>query len=394
MEKQYMLVAGSLVLDILPQFPRELGQQIAQTLLAEGRLTESSGFTVYLGGAVGNTGLALHRLGVPVKLKGMVGGDAIGSIVSGMLARENLPCDLTVLPDAPSTASIALAIPGRDKSTIHLRGASQLLQAKDFPAAAFENVGLMHLGYPTTMRHLYAHQGRELEAILRTARQCGTATSLDTSLPDLKAEPGQVDWQPILQRIYPLMDLFLPSLEEAVFMTDRSRYARLVAQAGSRDILPLLGEEDIRGIAAQAIAGGTALVLVKCGQRGLYLRTAGAERLRATGLFAGSMAETWARRELWCLPCLQPHVLSTTGAGDTAVAGFLCGIAQGLCPGDALTLAAYTAACCVGCYDTVSHIQPASCMLSAAKAAPRMPACLGNGWRPVEEHPGLYSKID
>lgn len=392
MNKQSILVAGSLALDILPRFSQELGGKVAQSLLAEGRLTESSGFTVYLGGCVGNTGLALSRLGMRVKLKSMVGDDTIGQIVGNMLSKEQAACELTTLTDAPSTASIALAIPGRDKSTIHLRGASQLFRAKDFPPETFADVGLMHLGYPTAMRNLFAHEGRELEAILCTARECGVVTSMDTSLPDLKAEPGQINWQPILQRIYPLLDLFLPSLEEAVFMTDRARYVSLVAQTGSKEILPLLKEEDVYAIAEQAISGGTAIVLIKCGKRGLYLRTAGIKRLRELKVLSPDAIEDWANRELWCTPFIQPHVLSTTGAGDTAVAGFLCGLSSGMSPEDSLTLASYTAARCVGSWDTISRIEPAEQMILAAGAAPCGGKTPEGDWLPLKNHSGLWIK--
>ncbi len=144
-------MAGSLVLDILPRFASGDGDAIARDLLAQGRLTESSEFVIYLGGAVGNTGLALKRMGQPVHLMSKVGDDRVGAIVQSLLADERVENSLTVVSGMRSTASIALAIPGRDKSTIHLRGAAQSFGAGDFTAEVFYDTGLFHFGYPLTM---------------------------------------------------------------------------------------------------------------------------------------------------------------------------------------------------------------------------------------------------
>ena len=184
-------MAGSLVLDILPRFASGDGDAIARDLLAQGRLTESSEFVIYLGGAVGNTGLALKRMGQPVHLMSKVGDDRVGAIVQSLLADERVENSLTVVSGMRSTASIALAIPGRDKSTIHLRGAAQSFGAGDFTAEVFHDTGLFHFGYPLTMPGLYRREGEGLVQMLEQAKAAGAVTSVDTCLPDLKAEPGQ-----------------------------------------------------------------------------------------------------------------------------------------------------------------------------------------------------------
>lgn len=361
--KHRILVAGSLVLDILPRFVNSDGEEISRTLLAQGKLTESSDFVIYLGGEVGNTGLALKKLGVPVTLMSKVGDDSIGNIVSGLLNAAEADVILTRMKGVKSTASIALALPGRDKSTIHLRGASQLFCAGDFKKEIFSAYKIFHFGYPTTMKYLFADDGKELEEVMRLAHEGGTVTSMDTSLPDLKAVPGKVDWKPILKRVFPYLDLFLPSLEEALFMTDRERYVRLVQEVGADELLPCLGDEDIRNIATQAIDCGTKIVLIKCGSRGMYLRTAPKERLKELDLLSEKQLETWSNRELWCVPYKVAETRSTTGAGDTAVAGFLTGLAGNMGPEDTLSLAAFTAAKCVSSWDTTGKIDKAGRMI-------------------------------
>lgn len=357
----HILVAGSLVLDILPRFASGDGDAIARDLLAQGRLTESSEFVIYLGGAVGNTGLALKRMGQPVRLMSKVGDDRVGAIVQSLLADERVESSLTVVSGMRSTASIALAIPGRDKSTIHLRGAAQSFGAGDFTAEVFHDTGLFHFGYPLTMPGLYRREGEGLVQMLEQAKAAGAVTSVDTCLPDLKAEPGQVDWQPILKRALPHVDLFLPSLEEALYMTDREQYIRRIQACGTADLLPCVTENEIRALADTMLQYGAKIVLLKCGSRGLYLRTAGREAL--SSLLPQPMVDAWSQRELWEKPHWVDEVRSTTGAGDTAVAGFLCALRKGLMPGDALKLAACAAARCVASYDTVSRISDAEEML-------------------------------
>ena len=157
-----ILVAGSLVLDILPRFAGKDGEELAHSLLAQGKLTESSEFVVYLGGEVGNTGIALKKLGMPVTLMSKVGDDSIGNIVAGLLKVYGAETLLATMKDTKSTASIALALPGRDKSTIHLRGASQLFCAGDFSEELFSGYRVFHFGYPTTMKYLFAEDGYRL----------------------------------------------------------------------------------------------------------------------------------------------------------------------------------------------------------------------------------------
>lgn len=345
--KKRVLASGSLVLDILPRFLPVTGCELVNTLLAEGRLTESPEIIIYDGGSVGNTGLALAKLGLNVTVKSKVGDDVVGTVVKSLIASMHVNERISVVPSGKSTASIALAIPGRDKSTIHQRGVSQLLKADDFTEDDFKDIDLFHLGYPTTMKYLYAHEGSDLVKILTMAHEQGVITSLDTSLPDLNSEPGKVDWRPILKRLFPVVDLFLPSIEEAVFMMDRDRYVNLVKTARGKDFIVSVSDEEIRTIADRAIQGGVKVVLIKCGKRGMYLRT----------MEPAFVSKEWHHRELWCTPYEVAKIVSTTGAGDTAIAGFLCGMLEGMSPEKSLLLGSICASRCIASYDTVSGLE-------------------------------------
>lgn len=351
--KKKILCTGSLVLDILPKFLPTAGPELATTIVSEGHLTESPEFCIYNGGSVGNTGTALAKLGVPVRLKGKIGNDIIGNVIASIASLSGVESDLSVDYGEKSTASIALAIPGRDKSTIHQRGASQLIQAKDFTAETFNNIDILLLGYPTTMKYLYADKGAQLVEVLKLAKQCGVITAIDTSLPDLNSEPGKVDWKPILKNIAPYLDIFMPSLEEAIFMTDRDNYIDLIKSSNNCDLLPLIDEDRILRTAQTFIEFGIKMVFLKCGTRGIYLKTNSLDFLPSC----------WSNRELWVTPFKVDKVVSTTGAGDTSIAGFLCGISCGLNPEDSLSLSAFAASLCVSSFDTCSRLENAEKLL-------------------------------
>lgn len=210
-----------------------------------------------------------------------------------------------------------------------------------------ENLDWLHFGYPTTMKSLYENDGEELLKLLEKAEKHEVKVSLDTSLPDLKAEAGQVDWRRILPKILPHVEIFLPSAEESMFLFHREYYQKLMKEHRGQDLMEVLKEEEIEQIAKQSLAYGVGAVLIKCGKKGMYLRT------RET--FGPS--EAWRGRSLWQEPYPIKQLISTTGAGDTAIAGFLQSYFKERTPEQALKMAAFTASLCIESYDTVSKIK-------------------------------------
>jgi len=70
-----VVVAGHTCLDLIPTFPS--GAPGLQGLLAPGKLIDVGRLVAATGGAVPNTGVALHRLGVRARLVGKLGDDVI-----------------------------------------------------------------------------------------------------------------------------------------------------------------------------------------------------------------------------------------------------------------------------------------------------------------------------
>ena len=346
MAKEKVLVAGSLVLDIVAAVDDGADTRM---LFAEGKQTELKGVEMYLGGEVGNMGIALSKLGVPVTLVSKVGDDIGGRIIRDFLKSFPVSAAVKTVKNLKSTVSVCLTVPGKDKITFHKRGASQTFTPDDIDETLLRQVDLFHFGYPPTMETLYDGEGKQLLGMLQKAKNAGATTSIDMSLPSLASAAGQINWRPILKKILPYVDIFLPSLEESIFLWDRDRYIRLVEQAGNGNMVDWLTDGDACALAENLLEFGAKIVLLKCGKKGMYLRTA--ELPDSMGRAQPDLRK-WGRRELWEAPCDVQNIHSTTGAGDTAIAGFIAAYLNGCNPEQTLQIASYTAARCIEGYDT------------------------------------------
>ena len=243
---------------------------------------------------------------------------------------------------------------GMDKISFFLKGASQQYTSADasrIPA----DTDLFHFGYPPTMESLYSNGGEELEKLFRSVKSLGVTTSLDTALPAAGSVHSRVDWKPILKKVLKYVDIFVPSIEECLFMLDKEAYKERVSQHPGEDIALIVSDDEIRCIADTFLEMGAKIVLLKLGMKGLYLKTATV--LKNLGRAFGETAEPWERKEFRIFPVLVSEVVSTTGAGDTAIAGFLAAVLHGDTPETALSAAVYTASRCVMSKDTTSLIE-------------------------------------
>jgi sugar/nucleoside kinase (ribokinase family) len=190
--------------------------------------------------------------------------------------------------------------------------------------------------------------------MFRRARATAVTTSLDMVMPDPAGPSGQVDWLTVLQRVMPHVHLFLPSVEEWLFMVDRARFNQLSATVGPEKMLWNLGDDEICALGQTALDLGAQVVLLKLGERGLYLRTGAVKELGRGG---PSHLEEWRDRELW-QPAFRPNaVVGTTGAGDASIAGFLAALLRDVPPERALAVAAAVGASNVEAADALSGVR-------------------------------------
>jgi len=373
------VVAGHICLDIIPDVGH-LSLSGAGEFYTPGKLLNTGPAALSTGGPVSNTGLALIKLGIDTALMGKVGADPFGQVVQLLLKdRWGVSEGMIVAGDATTSYTVALTPPGLDRMFLHCPGANDTFSSDDVDYDLVARAGLFHLGYPPLMRRMYENNGRELVDIFRRVNELGVTTSLDMSLPDPNSAGGKVDWLGILERLLPHVDLFLPSAEETLFMLNRARFDEYRSAGG--DMLAMLSGDDLHDLSDRAMGMGAKVVGIKCGYRGVYLRTAGAGELSGVG--RAKPSDDWPGRELWHPAFSIDRPPSATGSGDSAIAGFVAAYLRGLSPEQALRYANAVGACNVMAPDALSGIKTwdeLNAVLDAGWDADPLEVA-GAGWR-------------
>ena len=231
--KPRVVVAGHLCLDITPTLAPLDGGSLA-SLVTPGKLVHVGAADVHTGGCVANTGLALHKLGVPVRLIGKTGCDAFAGLIRTQLEAAGAQASLQADSACSTSYTVVLAPPGIDRVFLHNPGANESFSEADVPDDLLAGAALMHFGYPPLMLRLCRDGGAELLRLFERARALGLATSLDMVAVDPASEAAAVDWGALLPRLMPLTDFFLPSAEELCFLLDRPLHAQWLARAQGR----------------------------------------------------------------------------------------------------------------------------------------------------------------
>ncbi len=303
-------VCGHIAVDIIPAFP-SAGKVSIGTLLSPGNLVEVGSAAIATGGAVSNTGVALHRLGAQVALIGKVGDDVFGEMTVRTLDRIDpaLASRLIRARGEASSYTLVISPPETDRIFLHCPGVNDTFSDEDVPYGDLRDFGHFHFGYPPLMKRMIEEGGVRLERMLSRIKGMGISTSLDMALPGAGTGAYELDWPRILEKALPHVDLFMPSLEEALLMADKPVYEDLLRSFGKEELCGKAPVETIRSLAERLLGYGCGMVVLKLGSSGLYVRS--------------------AERELWA-PCFRAEVVGTTGAGDSTIAGFLYGTRNGL----------------------------------------------------------------
>ena len=354
------VVAGHICLDIIPDIqghPRFLDD------IQPGHLLPIGAPTVASGGSVSNTGLALFKLGIQTRLMGKIGEDSFGKELCSLLSAVDMSLvkGMRVLPDEDTSYTIILSPSDADRVFLHNTGANDTFGPEDIDFALLDDADMFHFGYPTAMARMFADDGAELAELLQRAKETGVTTSLDTSMFDRRGAAGNTNWEVLLQRALPFVDIFLPSLDEILLMLMLEKTAAGPDAAVSREL------------ALRLLDFGAGIVVLKQGEHGLYLRTRDAGDGRDLGRAFSDAGSTWRNRELWA-PAFEVPVVGTTGAGDCAVSGFLAAVLRHLGPEKALLMSAAVGACNVESADATSSV----------RSWPDTIARIESGWRQHE----------
>ena len=365
--KKKVIVAGHICLDITPDIPAKDVRQIGE-ILQPGKLIHLEGAAVSLGGAVANTGLAMQLFGCDVSLMAKTGNDAFGTMIREALAEHGADDDLIISEKSSTSFTIALAVPGIDRIFLHCPGANDDFSAGDIPYEKAEKADLFHFGYPPLMRKMYENDGAELAGMFERLHRSGVVTSLDLAGVDADAPAGRADWKKILSRTLCFTDIFVPSVEELLFMLDRDRYSTLLDKARGRDLTELVTMEDLHALGDFAIKAGAGIVMIKCGARGIYCCTAPEERMSKLCSALELDEAFWCGYEGFEASYKQDSILSGTGAGDTCIAAFLTAVLNREPLETALHLAAAAGALCISAYDSLSGLKPMNEMKEMIRA--------------------------
>ncbi|HPD25760.1 MAG TPA: carbohydrate kinase family protein [Candidatus Marinimicrobia bacterium] len=326
-----IVAAGHTCLDLIPAFTIEEEVEKMTDVLVPGKMINMGECVIAGGGPVTNAGVSIRRLGVKTELIGKVGNDDFGRLVLDWYEKNEGHLKGIKMVDGESTSyTIAICIPGIDRFYLHHCGANDTFGYDDMDFDLVGRAKLMLFGYPPWMRKIYENTGAELTKILKKTKELGTTTALDLSLPDVDSYAGQVDWKAILTDWVPLSDIMVPSAEELFYFLYKDKFLEKRDKLGHKEtVLDQMTVKEISTMGRDLIRMGAAIAMIKCGSRGLYIYTAGQERLKKMGAAGCADLENWANRELWFPVYQEEKFVGALGSGDSAIAGFLSAFVWG-----------------------------------------------------------------
>lgn len=289
-----VVVCGSCVVDVLAR-PVSLDQPIGA-----GRLVRTDPLMLTTGGIVSNAGITLARLGMRVAALTYRGQDEWGELIASRYAHEGIDTSQLIPHPSYPTSTTAVLIDQRgERSFLHAVGAPKRIDRSTLldRLEVFAKSRAMLLGYFSLLPNL---QG-DLPEVLSSIQGTGCLTAIDAA-----GDGGTLhDLCPCL----PYLDVYVPSFKEAQHQTGCSDPEQMIALFRQ--------------------AGAAGIVGVKLGDAGALL----ADR----------------QGQLIDVPAVPPpgEVVDTTGAGDSFVAGLLCGLLLDMSLAAAGRLAAACGARCV-----------------------------------------------
>lgn len=288
------IVCGSCVVDLLCR-PVNLDRPIGR-----GVMHEADGLVLTGGGISLNAGVTMARLGMQVGLLSYVGNDAWSTVVRDLLKTEGIDdTTLMVHPTEPTSTTVVAIDHKGERSFFHCVGAPKKLDARTILAqlSLFARTRFLLLGYYSLMPQLES----DLAEVFQRVREVGCRTAMDVAGDGGSMQP--------LDKILPHLDVFIPSLDEAMHQTGH--------------------EEPTKMIATYRNCGAPGLIGLKLGSKGVLLSPADNDLIKVDVVTPPSA------------------VVDTTGAGDSFYGGLLTGLIKGMSVVDAAKLGAAAAACCV-----------------------------------------------
>jgi sugar/nucleoside kinase (ribokinase family) len=269
-----------------------------RTIPAPGRLALVDEMGLHAGGCAVNAGTVLAQFGLPVEVIGKIGRDPFGDFLLETLAARHIGASAVRRDDGAGTsATMVLVEPDGERRFVHYIGANARLTLEDVDMALVQRAAILHVAGALVMPGI---DGEPTAELLRRAQAAGVTTFLDTVWDDT----GR--WMSTLAPCLPYVDVFVPSLAEALALT---------------------GETEPEAAARSLQARGAGTVALKMDVRGCLVLDRAGEVLR--------------------VPAFRVDSVDSTGAGDAFAAGFIAGTYLGWSLEETARLANACGALCV-----------------------------------------------
>ena len=265
-----ILCCGNIVIDVLVRPVEQFNW---------GTTTWVDSIEQNLGGNGANTAYTLGKLGVPVRLLGMVGQDPFGEQALSILKSGGVDLSFVGRSKAATATSLCPVNSAGNRLFMHRVGSSAEVfpEPVEFTPAMLAGMSHFHLANVFALPQMR----RRAPESLRNAREAGLTTSLDTGW-DARGR-----WLEDIEGCLPFIDLLFLNQDEARMLS---------------------GSADPDEAARRMQALGASDVVIKLGPLGCAVFTA-----NGVNRFGG----------------FQVEVVDTTGAGDCFVGGFLAAVSEG-----------------------------------------------------------------
>ena len=241
----------------------------------EGDDAGAPSYSVETGGVVGNTAIALSKLGVNAKLIGCIGDDNWGNLAAEAFRQTGVDISgVSVLPGVKTGLNFAVVSRGGERTFFNAWGANIWDNTHKFPLHIISKTDMLQVtGHPLTRS---SNRPALLNAI-DIAQSNDIPISMDTSIRPVFDSTSDI------RAVIPKLNICILGYEEACYLVDHS---------------------DPHTIAQKILSQGPELVAVKLSGKGCVLANAD---------------------ECITLPSYKVKTIDTTGAGDTFTAGIILG---------------------------------------------------------------------
>ena len=273
---------------------------------AAGELVMTEQMILTIGGCAANAAVDMSKMGLRPAIAGRVGDDAFGRIVKAMLEEHHI--DTAAVKSTPgkvTSQTMIVNVVGQDRRFIHIFGANALFTAADIPLDHVRRCGVLYVGGYLVMPGL---KQESLMPVFAAARRAGAKVVLDV------VTPGKADHLAQLDKLLPLVDVFLPNNDEGA---------------------AILGENDPLKQAESFHRMGADTVVITMGGEGAILVN-DQVRLHA-GVFPIDFVDG-------------------SGGGDAFDAGYIYGLVKGLEAEECLRIASALGASCVRAIGTTPGV--------------------------------------